>query len=153
MGNKSGDAHVTSKDLVSAVREAYGQTLDRDAHGVGHYEDCWKDHYPCLIELLLSEIGAQGAARMTDTSRTSNEHAIDIGRELARRLFAKRGNHSEAHLSELDLAAICALAAERALAIPAAETTDARVENLTPEQKRESLQAMYDDLVGGNSGD
>jgi hypothetical protein len=54
---------------------------------------------------------------------TSNEHAIDIGRELARRLFAKRGNHSEAHLSELDLAAICALAAERALAIPAVETS------------------------------
>jgi hypothetical protein len=47
----------TSKDLVSAVREVYGQTLDRDAHGVGHYEGCWKDHYPCLIELLLSEIG------------------------------------------------------------------------------------------------
>jgi hypothetical protein len=48
---------VSSKDVVSAVREAYGQTLSRGAHGVGHYEDCWKDHYPCLIELLLSEIG------------------------------------------------------------------------------------------------
>jgi len=45
---------------------------------------------------------------------SSNERAVAIGRQLARQLFNKRGNHSEVHLSELELAAACVLAAERA---------------------------------------
>jgi|SRR5882762_1834168 len=54
---------------------------------------------------------------------TSNEHALDIGRNLARQLFSKRGNNAEVHLSELDLAAVCTLAAERALSIVTAHET------------------------------
>ena len=36
-----------------------------------------------------------------------------IGQELARWLFARRGNRAEVHLSEVDLAALLALASER----------------------------------------
>lgn len=33
--------------------------------------------------------------------------------QLARRLFEKRGNHSEVHLSEVELAALLAIAFQR----------------------------------------
>lgn len=39
---------------------------------------------------------------------------IDIGMEIARKEFARRGNHSEVHLSEGQLAALIALGTERA---------------------------------------
>jgi hypothetical protein len=39
---------------------------------------------------------------------------VDVGSELARQFFQKRGNHSEAHLSEAELAALIALGIERA---------------------------------------
>lgn len=41
--------------------------------------------------------------------------AIAIGRDIARKVFAKRGNRAEAHLSELELASMLAVAAERGL--------------------------------------
>lgn len=40
------------------------------------------------------------------------EH-LEVGMQLARSFFATRGNHSEAHLSEAELAALLAIAAER----------------------------------------
>jgi hypothetical protein len=42
--------------------------------------------------------------------------ALDIGRTLARQLFASHGNRTEVHLGEADLAAALTLAAERATA-------------------------------------
>jgi len=38
--------------------------------------------------------------------------AIRAGQMIARKVFAKRGNHSEAHISEAELAALLALAFE-----------------------------------------
>ncbi len=40
--------------------------------------------------------------------------AIDVAKALARQVFGKRGNHSETHLSESELAAMIALGIERA---------------------------------------
>lgn len=37
---------------------------------------------------------------------------LRIGLKIAREIFAQRGNHSEAHLSEGELAGICAAAAQ-----------------------------------------
>jgi len=39
---------------------------------------------------------------------------LEIGMRLARRLFAKRGNHSEVHLSEAQLVALLTVAAMQA---------------------------------------
>lgn len=44
-----------------------------------------------------------------------SETAISIARKLARHVFAKRGNHAEAHLSEMELGAIIALGIELAM--------------------------------------
>jgi hypothetical protein len=44
--------------------------------------------------------------------RDLDTHSIRIGRRVARRVFEKRGDNSEAHLSETELAAFCALAAQ-----------------------------------------
>jgi hypothetical protein len=41
---------------------------------------------------------------------------VEIGQALARQVFAKRGNHSEAHLSEVELAACIALGVQRSAA-------------------------------------
>lgn len=38
--------------------------------------------------------------------------ALQRGAEMARRVFEKRGNHSEAHMREAELAALLALAFE-----------------------------------------
>ncbi len=50
------------------------------------------------------------------TSRTSAvgrpKTSLDIGRALARQAFQVRGNHSEIHLSEVQLAALLAIAAK-----------------------------------------
>jgi len=48
-----------------------------------------------------------------------SHHARQVGEILARKLFAARGNHSEAHLNEYELALACATAAEIALQIAA----------------------------------
>lgn len=40
--------------------------------------------------------------------------AIDVAKPLARQLFARRGDHSEVHLSEAEVAALIALGIERA---------------------------------------
>jgi hypothetical protein len=39
--------------------------------------------------------------------------AIELAMALARQFFAKRGNHSEAHVTEAELAALLALAIRR----------------------------------------
>lgn len=49
--------------------------------------------------------------RTADTDADAVEHdecAISFGMAVARKVFAKRGNHSEAHLSEGELAALLA---------------------------------------------
>lgn len=40
------------------------------------------------------------------------EIALSVGMRLARKVFEKRGNHSETHLKEAELAALLTLAAE-----------------------------------------
>lgn len=50
------------------------------------------------------------------TIQALKEEAVDVGRKIARKVFERRGNHSEAHLSELELATICAFAAEQGMA-------------------------------------
>lgn len=40
------------------------------------------------------------------------EHHITFGQIMARQIFAKRGSHTEAHLSEVELAAMLAIAFE-----------------------------------------
>jgi hypothetical protein len=41
--------------------------------------------------------------------------SMEIGNRIARKIFEQRGNHSEAHLSEAELAGICTAAAEVAI--------------------------------------
>jgi hypothetical protein len=48
-------------------------------------------------------------------SGTCSDKAVEIGQRLARRVFANRGNHSEVHLTELELAALLGLAADQFL--------------------------------------
>jgi hypothetical protein len=50
---------------------------------------------------------------MTDAAK--ERLTVEIGRELARRVFAKRGNHSEAHVHEVELGGLLALAADIAI--------------------------------------
>lgn len=54
---------------------------------------------------------------MSDSPTTRDDLSIQarIGIGLARKIFAARGNHSEAHLSEKELAHICEGAAKLAL--------------------------------------
>lgn len=54
------------------------------------------------------ESPAEAARREEGLSREAER----LGRLVARKLFEARGNHSEAHLSEAELAQVCALAAE-----------------------------------------
>lgn len=42
---------------------------------------------------------------------------VDLGMQLARAFFTQRGDHYEVHLTEVELAALLALAAERALGV------------------------------------
>ena len=44
----------------------------------------------------------------------TQEKAIRLAEKVARRFFAKRGNHSEVHLSEPELIALLAFALEKA---------------------------------------
>lgn len=57
---------------------------------------------------------AEGAALGAAHSSVSTL-AVNIGTRMARLVFEKRGNHSEAHLCEAELATICAAAAEAML--------------------------------------
>lgn len=41
----------------------------------------------------------------------TSDQALERGMALARRIFARRGNHAEIHLTEVQLAALLALAA------------------------------------------
>lgn len=51
-----GPQPTASNQMAIEVREAFAESA-RMAHGTGHYDDCWKDHWPCVLERLLSEIG------------------------------------------------------------------------------------------------
>ena len=42
----------------------------------------------------------------------ANDRSVAVGMSLARQVFEKRGNHSEAHLKESEIAAIVALGIE-----------------------------------------
>jgi hypothetical protein len=55
----------------------------------------------------LAEHGAEAI-------KSSRDRAVEIGADLARKVFQKRGNNSEVHLSEAELAAMIALGIERA---------------------------------------
>jgi threonine/homoserine efflux transporter RhtA len=45
----------------------------------------------------------------------TNAVSIAVGQALARSVFKQRGNHSEVHLSELELAALLAIACDYVL--------------------------------------
>jgi hypothetical protein len=45
--------------------------------------------------------------------QTNEDHAIAVATRLARQVFHKRGNRSEAHLTEAELVALMALAIRR----------------------------------------
>lgn len=49
------------------------------------------------------------------TQKQVREDSVSIGMALAKKMFAKRDNHSEIHLSRMELAAALALAAETAI--------------------------------------
>jgi hypothetical protein len=57
---------------------------------------------------------AQSPARkLTHDGQTASPQAMAIGLALARKVFAKRGDHSEVHLAEVTLAAMLAIAADQ----------------------------------------
>jgi hypothetical protein len=69
--------------------------------------------------------------------------AIEVGSALARQLFQARGNNSEAHLSEAELAAAIALGIERAAeAAPAAESADAYLKVVEARSKKSGQHAL-----------
>jgi hypothetical protein len=49
---------------------------------------------------------------VTEPSEGLHDDSLRIGQAMARRVFDARGNHSEIHLSEADLATLLAGAAE-----------------------------------------
>ena len=59
---------------------------------------------------------------------TVADRHLETGRRLARRFFAMRGNRSEVHLSEAQLAALLTMAAElgQAGVLPVQAGTDAK---------------------------
>lgn len=82
----------SSKELTSEVREAFAYAI-RMAHSTGHYDGCWRDHWPCVLERLLNEIErltgkldfnergyrlvqAQKEAADDEIERLQREHAI-----------------------------------------------------------------------------
>lgn len=56
---------------------------------------------------------------LANASPSRKEKAVSIGMDVAKAYFLKRRGHGvgvvEAHLSQMDLAAVCALAAEMAM--------------------------------------
>ena len=59
---------------------------------------------------------------MADTFPTASPKAKAIGDRVAREAFRKRGNLSEIHISELDMAAWCQVAAQLAIKLAAPKT-------------------------------
>lgn len=49
------DAPVSSKTIAAEVREAYADEF-RMLGGTGHYEECWRDHIPCVLSKLVDKI-------------------------------------------------------------------------------------------------
>lgn len=49
---------------------------------------------------------------MKATAKALEDRCTDIGMKVARKIFERRGNHAEAHLTELELAAICSIAVQ-----------------------------------------
>lgn len=44
-----------------------------------------------------------------------NDRSVEIGSELARRVFSKKGNNSEVHIKEAELAALIAIGVQKAI--------------------------------------
>lgn len=61
-------------------------------------------------EQFKARLAKEEAAKVKPTT---DPRYIEVGKRLARHVFSRRGNHSEAHMSELELAAVLAVAAEK----------------------------------------
>jgi hypothetical protein len=72
----------------------------------------------CLCVRCVAFADAQGrkeaAAINKNAAHNFSELAISEGSDIARRFFKKRGDRSEVHLSEIELAALLAIAFDRA---------------------------------------
>lgn len=107
--------------LESASTTAIGKAARELAQVLNHDKgEYWTRTMPLALFTVLesfdrhaSEAAAVGYLRQTRARAVGDDRHIAIGTELARQIFAKRGNHSEAHLTEMELAAMLALAAER----------------------------------------
>jgi hypothetical protein len=64
------------------------------------------------LRLTLAGAATLAAALQRQATPAPKERALAIGMALARKVFEKRGDHSEAHLNEAELAAALTLAAE-----------------------------------------
>jgi hypothetical protein len=84
-----------------------------------------------------SWLAAHGSAAI----KSSRDLAVDTGSALARQVFQKRGNNSEVHLSEPELAAAIALGIERA--------AEAEATNAAAESAAEYLKALERHRSGG----
>jgi hypothetical protein len=56
---------------------------------------------------------SQNEASAITSTPDGDDFAVDIAQKLARQVFEKRGNHSEAHISEVELIALLAVAVRR----------------------------------------
>ena len=63
------------------------------------------------------------ATMTTEQLAVTREYALRVGKAVARKIFEKRGNHSEVHLREADLSSIAAVVFE--LGFQAARETNA----------------------------
>jgi hypothetical protein len=51
---------LSSKTMSQQIREEFAQALNL-AHDSTHYEGCWKNHWPCVLEMVLDELDRQRA--------------------------------------------------------------------------------------------
>lgn len=69
---------MTKNQVSAEVRDVYRSMLQR-AHDSTHYEDCWKDHYPCVLEKVLDEVDrlANALSQSVETVKSlSAEHSV-----------------------------------------------------------------------------
>jgi tRNA C32,U32 (ribose-2'-O)-methylase TrmJ len=130
------EQNKTQADEIERLRTVLRQLAHKAGEELGGFHSI----------VTFAEEAIEGTSH--ETVRADTEDMANIGRALMARL--PKGYHWNDCPTEI----VTDLQNEiHDLKRAAAETAEARVENLTPEQKRESVQAMYDDLVGGNSGD
>jgi hypothetical protein len=93
MTDKTATLSSNPNDVLSEVRETYSLILKK-AHDSTHYVDCWKDHWPCVLERALDEIDrlAQALAasaatvkRLSDETQSALQPGEDIAEALERR--------------------------------------------------------------------